>query len=98
MTALAIDSLSGRGIPSSGPAIDPSATTRLLTLDDEASTRQMLARFLAKHRDDVHQCDSGPAALAMLQREHFAVMLCEVHVAEISGLEVVSRALELDGD
>jgi putative nucleotidyltransferase with HDIG domain len=67
-------------------------------VDDESSIRQAIARFLRERGYDVHVCGSGPAALALLEHERFVVMLCDVRMPEMSGLEVVPRALELDRD
>ena len=46
----------------------------------------------------MHECDSGPAAIALLERERFVVMLCDVRMPQMSGLDVVPRALDIDGD
>ena len=75
-----------------------SGVVRVLVVDDEASIRQTLARFLRERGYDVHVCGSGPAALALLEHERFVVMLCDVRMPQMSGLEVVPRALELDRD
>ena len=75
---------------------DTPGIARVLVVDDEATIRQALARFLRERGYDVHECGSGPAALALLQHERFVVMLCDVRMPEMSGLEVVPRALELD--
>jgi putative nucleotidyltransferase with HDIG domain len=72
--------------------------SRVLVVDDESSIRQAIARFLRERGYDVHVCGSGPAALALLEHERFVVMLCDVRMPEMSGLEVVPRALELDRD
>jgi putative two-component system response regulator len=71
---------------------------RVLVVDDEATIRQALARFLRDRGYDVHECGSGPAALALLEHERFVVMLCDVRMPGMSGLEVVPRAIELDHD
>jgi putative nucleotidyltransferase with HDIG domain len=84
------------------PALRSEAVTpgvsRVLVVDDESSIRQAIARFLRERGYDVHECGSGPAALALLAHERFVVMLCDVRMPEMSGLEVVPRALELDRD
>jgi putative two-component system response regulator len=71
---------------------------RVLIVDDEATMRRSVAGFLRGRGYDVHECESGPAALAHLMQERFAVLLCEVHMREMSGLDVIPRALELDRD
>ena len=77
---------------------DAPAVGRVLVVDDEATIRQALARFLRECGYDVHVCGSGPAALALLEHERFVAMLCDVRMPEMSGLEVVPRALALDRD
>ena len=71
---------------------------RVLIVDDDAGMRRSLAHFLRERGYHVHECESGPAALALLQHERFVVLLCEVNMRGISGLDLVSRALALDGD
>lgn len=70
---------------------------RILIVDDESTIRAALARFLTERGYDVHQCGSGPAALALLEHERFMLMLCDVRMPEMSGIDVVPRALALDG-
>jgi len=71
---------------------------RILLVDDEATIRLALARFLRERGYDVRECDSGPAAIALLEKERFVVMLCDIRMPEMSGLDVVPRAHALDGD
>ena len=73
-----------------------SSVARVLLVNEEASARRPLARFLSERGYDVHECDSGPAALALLQRERFGVLLCEVHLPDAAGLDLLARALALD--
>jgi putative nucleotidyltransferase with HDIG domain len=71
---------------------------RILLVDDESTIRLALARFLRERGYEVHECDSGPAAISILERERFVVMLCDVRMPHMSGLQVVPRALAIDGD
>jgi putative nucleotidyltransferase with HDIG domain len=79
------------------PPCRPSAG-RVLLVDDESSARCALARFLGERGYEVRECDSGSAALALLQRERFVALLCEVQGCALSGLDVLSRARVLDDD
>jgi putative two-component system response regulator len=72
--------------------------SRILVVDDEETIRQAIARFLQERGYDVHVCGSGPAALALLEHQRFVVMLCDVRMPGMSGLEVVPRARALDHD
>ena len=80
------------------PSTSDSGRARVLIVDDESTIRHALARFLRERGYEVHECGSGPAALAVLTQERFSVMLCDIRMPEMSGLEVVPRALEIDRD
>ncbi len=64
---------------------------RLLLTDDEALNRDMLSRRLARHGYDVLAVPNGPETLAAIEREDFAVLLLDVMMPEMSGLEVLRR-------
>jgi putative two-component system response regulator len=76
--------------------VDAPGAVRVLIVDDEVTMRRACARFLGERGYDVHECESGPAALALLERERFVVLLCDLRMPEMSGLDVLLRALELD--
>jgi predicted signal transduction protein with EAL and GGDEF domain len=64
---------------------------RLLLTDDEALNRDMLSRRLARQGYDVLAVASGAETLAAIERETFAVLLLDVMMPEMSGLEVLRR-------
>ena len=87
------------------PAVTPAATTasraldaRVLVVDDEAPVRRALARILAAHGFAARTADSGAAALALLQQESFDLVLADVRMPEMSGVDLVPRALAVDPD
>jgi putative two-component system response regulator len=82
--------------PSLSSDVGRRAAVRVLIVDEEDPVRHVLVRFLRERGYDVQECASGPAALSLLQRERFVVLLSEVRLPGMSGLDVVSRALELD--
>jgi putative two-component system response regulator len=71
---------------------------RVLLVDDEESIRTALARYLRTQGYEVEVAESGPAALAMLARQRFVVMLCDIRMPQMTGLEVLPAALQLDSD
>jgi response regulator RpfG family c-di-GMP phosphodiesterase len=71
---------------------------RILVVDDDEASRRALDQLLRKAGYDVHVRESGPAALALLELEQFAVMLCDDEMPGMSGLQLVQRALRLDPD
>ena len=71
---------------------------RVLVVDDEETIRTALARFLRARGYEVEVAESGIAALVMLERQRFALMVCDVRMPGMTGLEVVPEALQLDAD
>ena len=71
---------------------------RVLVVDDEETIRTALARFLRARGYEVEVAESGIAALVMLERQRFALMVCDVRMPGMTGLEVVPEALQLDSD
>ena len=77
-----------------------SATTatpkRILVVDDEETIRLALSKFLRTRGFEVQTADCGTAALEALGRQRFALMLCDVRMPGMSGVEVVPRAAAID--
>lgn len=72
---------------------------RALVVDDEESIRSALAKFLRSRGYDVATAEDGLQALAMMEAgDRFTLMLCDVRMPGLSGVELVPRALDLDGD
>ena len=69
---------------------------RILIVDDDAEMRRTLVRVLHERGYDVHACEAGPAALTLLEKERFLVLVCDAGPRGIFGLDMASRALELD--
>ncbi|MEP6991605.1 MAG: HD domain-containing phosphohydrolase [bacterium] len=74
------------------------AQTRVLVVDDEESIRFALSRFLRSRGYDAVMAESGAEALARLSQEKFDIMLCDVRMPGMSGLDVLPHALRLDSD
>jgi response regulator RpfG family c-di-GMP phosphodiesterase len=70
----------------------------VLVVDDEELITRALARYLGTRGYEVETASSGQAALEALGRSQFSVMLCDVRMPGLSGLEVVPLALEIDRD
>jgi putative two-component system response regulator len=79
-------------------AIGEQATKRLLIVDDEETIRLALGKFMRSIGYEVVTADCGPAALELLDRQRFMLMLCDVRMPGMSGVEVVTKAAQLDAD
>jgi putative two-component system response regulator len=69
---------------------------RVLVVDDEAPVCSAISRFLRTRGYEVETALSGDLALERLEIETFALVLCDVRMPGLSGVEVISRALALD--
>jgi putative nucleotidyltransferase with HDIG domain len=84
--------------PALVPRSGAPSQARVLVVDDEETIRTALARFLRSRGYEVEVAESGIAALIMLERQRFALMVCDVRMPGMTGLEVVPEALQLDPD
>jgi putative two-component system response regulator len=71
---------------------------RLLVVDDDDTIRLALSKFLRSRGYAVETSSSGAAALERLEREKFMLMLCDVRMPGMNGIDVVPRAVALDPD
>jgi putative two-component system response regulator len=70
---------------------------RLLIVDDDTEIRAVLQEFLCA-RYDCQAVDSAEAALALLRREPFDLIISDIKMEGLSGLELLPRALALAPD
>jgi putative two-component system response regulator len=71
----------------------------LLVVDDEEPIRNALKRYLTKQEFEVFTAASGEEALGVLrEHEDVAVMLCDIRMAGMSGVDIVPQALEVSPD
>ena len=71
---------------------------RILVLDDEDGVRAALSRFLRGRGYEVEGAASVGEALASIRRTRFALVLCDVCLPDVSGLELVPAARAIDPD
>ena len=76
----------------------PSASTRILVVDDDKSVRDALTRLLTQRGYAVESAPTGEDALKQLAARKFNVMLLDVRMPGISGIDVLPRALDLHAD
>jgi two-component system NtrC family sensor kinase len=69
--------------------------SRILVVDDELGPRESL-RMLLKVSYDIHTADSGRAALAELPKYHPDLVILDIKMPDMNGLEVLRRVKELD--
>ena len=65
------------------------AEKRILLVDDDANLREMLGMFLTKRGYTVLQARGGAQAIEMAEREKFGLMLLDLKMPDINGIEVL---------
>lgn len=68
----------------------------ILLVDDEGTVRSTLREALTKNGYTVEEADSGEAALAMVGKKHYPVILTDLKMPGISGLELLGSIREKD--
>ncbi|WP_375457669.1 adenylate/guanylate cyclase domain-containing protein [uncultured Enterovirga sp.] len=73
------------------PVLGPSVVGRILVVDDNASMRDLVSRRLTRDGHTVTTASSGGAALDMTAQGLFDLMLLDLMMPGIDGLEVLKR-------
>ena len=68
---------------------------RILVAEDEDAMRAYLARALQNAGYDVVAVDRGTHALPHLQNEHFDLLLSDIVMPEMDGIELAQRCAEI---
>ncbi|MCR5878609.1 response regulator [Phenylobacterium sp. J367] len=71
---------------------------RILIVDDVADNRTILGRRFQRRGYEIAEADSGKGALEMIGREEFDVVLLDVMMPDMNGLEVLRRIREKHTD
>jgi signal transduction histidine kinase len=61
--------------------------TRILVVDDKERERITLSKLLSKFKVEVHTADSGQAALSQLIRHSYALVLLDIQMPRMDGIE-----------
>ncbi len=76
----------------------PISHQRILLAEDDDSMRGFLARALERAGYDVIAFDNGADAFARLKEEPFTLLLTDIVMPRMDGIELARRASELDPD
>ncbi|MEW5984452.1 MAG: sigma-54 dependent transcriptional regulator [Acidobacteriota bacterium] len=71
---------------------------RILVVDDEASLRELLDIMLRREGYAVLLAEDGRTALSILEREPVDLLISDIKMPDISGVEVLREAKRLDPD
>jgi two-component system response regulator PilR (NtrC family) len=71
---------------------------RILVVDDERSMRELLAIVLRREGYEVVLAETGKAAVECLERESVDVLISDIKMPDMSGVEVLRAAKKADQD
>jgi two-component system response regulator (stage 0 sporulation protein F) len=71
---------------------------KLLIVDDEIDVREFAANFFRKRKVDVSLAASGEEALVVLEKQKPDLVLLDIKMDGIGGIEALRRIKELDKD
>jgi two-component system response regulator PilR (NtrC family) len=81
-------------------AVQPEGTAkpRILIVDDEPSMREMLRIVLRRDGYDVLIADNGKEAIGLLQQERVDLLLSDIRMPDVTGVEVLRAAKDVNRD
>jgi two-component system response regulator PilR (NtrC family) len=71
---------------------------RILVVDDERSMRELLAIVLRREGYEVLLAESGRAAVSLLEREPVDLLISDIKMPDLSGVDVLRAAKKIDQD
>ena len=74
------------------------AKLRILVVDDERTLRESCATVLEHEGYNVTACSSGGEAIERLKRQPFDIVLADLYMEPVSGVEVLKAAVDLQKD
>ena len=71
---------------------------KILIIDDERSIRNSLKEILADEGYDVDVAENGAQGCAMVDKEKYSVIFCDIKMPEMDGMEVLDRLVQMGVD
>ena len=78
--------------------VDQKAAPKALVVDDESYVRELLSRVVAGEGIDCRQAASGKEALAVLREGGFELLVTDINMPGMTGLELLAEAREQFSD
>ena len=67
---------------------------KLLIIDDEKSIRKTLREILEYEKYQVDEASDGVEGIAMIQKEKYDIVLCDIKMPKMDGIEVLEKLME----
>jgi nitrogen regulation protein NR(I) len=69
---------------------------QILVVDDEPNLRRVLSAQLTRDGYDVHTAEDGEQALSILGEHHIDLVITDLRMPKVDGMELLRRAVEMD--
>ena len=77
---------------------EPGTRAKLLVVDDERSMRELLSIVLRREGYDVTLAENGRAAIDQLERGRFDLLVSDIKMPDMTGVDVLRAAKRIDPD
>ena len=71
---------------------------KVLIIDDEKAIRNTLKEILEYEGYTVDEASDGKAGLEKIESEEYAAVLCDIKMPKMDGIEVLTKAKEMEDD
>ena len=68
--------------------------SKILVIEDESAIRRVLVKILAEENDgyDVVEAEDGRVGIDLIKKEDFDLVLCDIKMPKMDGVEVLEAA------
>ena len=71
---------------------------KILIIDDEKSIRRTLKEILEFQKYQIEEAQDGMEALNLLRTNHFDLVLCDIKMPKMDGIEILEKICAMDAD
>jgi two-component system nitrogen regulation response regulator NtrX len=71
---------------------------KILIIDDEKSIRATLREILEYEKYEVEEATDGQDGVEKITEKKFDIVLCDIKMPKLDGIEVLDRAIDIDPD
>lgn len=69
---------------------------KILVVEDEHELREIIISFIKERHVNVSEAQNGKEALELIQKENFSLVLSDIQMPEMTGLELLTEAKKLN--
>ena len=72
--------------------------SKILVIDDERAIRNTLKEVLEYEKHEVDLAEDGPGGIEKFTSNSYDIVLCDIKMAKMDGIEVLQKITEISGD